>query len=218
MVIPVEAGRRDRRDENPPAREPVAGVDDQGRLLLVEAEGNGSDRPFVSRLTALDARTGTLLYEIPLPGVAGPFEVSRGRIYLSANNELFAIDSSTGAVVWSSDLYGPLRPQLEPFRGSYPLYGVRLEGIVERHSGDLHVLLSGEARLREEPVREVRRAARHRPLLDGLGDGGRDVEVEFLTVPDGADELFVGVPGQLGAHLPDAERVDAEVVRDGGVR
>ncbi len=124
----------------------VAGVDEQGRLFVVEAEGNGSDRPFVSRLTALDARTGTLLFEIPLPGrVISPFHVSRGRIYLSVFNELLAIDSSTGAVVWSSDLYGPLRPQLEPFRGPYPLYGVRLEGIVERQPGDLRVLLSGEA-------------------------------------------------------------------------
>ena len=88
--------------------------------------------------------------------------------------------------------------------------------VVEREEGV--VLLGGQSGLRLEPVREVRRAACDRPLLDRLRDARRDLDVELFSVADGGDELGVHVLRQLVAHLARAEGVDAEVLRCARVR
>ena len=78
------------------------------------------------------------------------------------------------------------------------------------------MLFGGEPRLRLEPVREVGHAARHRPFLDDLGDGGSDLDVELLPEADRGGELGVDLLRQLGLHLARAEGVDAEDVGGGG--
>src|SRR5471032_1896011 len=58
----------------------------------------------------------------------------------------------------------------------------RLRVVVEAEEGV--VLLRGEARLRLEPVGEVRDAAAERPFLDGLRHCGGDVDVELFAEAD----------------------------------
>ena len=97
------------------------------------------------------------------------------------------------------------------FRLNQLLAGKRLNGelvLVEIEEGVM--LLSGEAGLRLEPVREVRDAARHRPFLDDLRDDRRDLGVELIAEADGRRELLVDVLGQLGAHLAQPEGVHAK--------
>ena len=67
--------------------------------------------------------------------------------------------------------------------------------VVEREEGV--VLLGGQSGLRLEPVREVRRAVRDRPLLDRLRDARRDVDVELLPVPHGVESLAYMSRGSL---------------------
>ena len=80
---------------------------------------------------------------------------------------------------------------------------------IEREEGV--VLLGGEPRLRLEPVTEVRRAVRDRPLLHRGRDGGGDGGVELLPEADRLRQLLIDLRGELVAHLPRAEGVAPEV-------
>src|SRR5207302_5192937 len=76
------------------------------------------------------------------------------------------------------------------------------------------VFFGREPGLRLEPVREVRRTARDRPVLDRLCDRGRNVGIQLLSLANRSDKLLVDTLRHLAAHLADAEGVDPEVLRD----
>ena len=76
------------------------------------------------------------------------------------------------------------------------------------------MLFGGESRLRLEPVREMRRTARDRPVSDYLRDFRRDVDVQLLPEANGREELGVDLRRQLVAHLTRAKGVDTEILRD----
>jgi hypothetical protein len=77
------------------------------------------------------------------------------------------------------------------------------------------VLLSGEARLRLEPVSEVSHATRNRPLFYYLCDNRRNRPVQLFPMANGSREAGEDLFWQLVAELPNAEGINPEVLGGG---